>query len=129
VFGANKVEVSTGVCASSGQSLAQEAREQGSIWFPSLYLRTLGVYLPGVLVWSSHCLHMLLEFPGQGFWVMRCIGWRKDYKCLYHLQGENLRSDQAFGYDVFLFKLAVCLYAYLNLNMRVLLGLQAQTVA
>lgn len=79
--------------------------EQGLIWFPSF--RTLGGYLPGVLVWSSHCLHMLLEFPGQGFWIMRHIGWRKDYKRLYHLQGENPRKDQAFGNDAFLLKLVL----------------------
>lgn len=68
------------------------------VWFASTACPgTEGTYLPGVLVRSGHPLHMLLEFTRQFLWVMRGVGWRKDYECLYHLpdtKPETVRPSQ-----------------------------------
>ena len=43
-------------------------------------------YLPRVLVWCCHQLHMLLQLLGELFWVTGQKVWGQDHKCLHYLQ-------------------------------------------
>ena len=51
-------------------------------------------YLPWVLVWGCHQLHMLLQLLGELVWVTGQKVWGQDHKCLHYLQ-QGPENDQS----------------------------------